>query len=51
MGPERGPLSLASTTETLLGRKSIGCGLESREYCLGICHADHMAPSIHKSWH
>jgi hypothetical protein len=29
---ERGPLSLVSTTEELLGRTSSGSGLESREY-------------------
>jgi hypothetical protein len=29
---ERGALSLVSTTEELLGRNSIGSGLESREY-------------------
>jgi hypothetical protein len=29
---ERGPLSLVSTTEELLGRKSSGSGLENREY-------------------
>jgi hypothetical protein len=29
---ERGPFSLVSTTEELLGRKSSGFGLESREY-------------------
>jgi hypothetical protein len=29
---ERGPLSLVSTTEELLGRKSGGSGLEIREY-------------------
>jgi hypothetical protein len=29
---ERGPLSLVSTTEELLGRKRSGSGLESREY-------------------
>jgi hypothetical protein len=33
------------TTEELLGRKSSGSGLESREYCLGIRHADHATPS------
>jgi hypothetical protein len=49
MGLERGPLSLVSTTEELLGRKSSGSGLENREY--GIRHADHVAPSIRKSWH
>jgi hypothetical protein len=32
VGLERGPLSLVSTTEELLGRKSIGSGLEKREY-------------------
>jgi hypothetical protein len=30
MGLEKGPLSLVSTTEELLGRKSSGCGLEPR---------------------
>jgi hypothetical protein len=29
---KRGPLSLMSTTEELLGRKSSGSGLETREY-------------------
>jgi hypothetical protein len=29
---ERGPLSLVSTTEELLGRNSSGSGLENREY-------------------
>jgi hypothetical protein len=32
VGLERGPLSLVSTTGELLGRKSSGSGLESREY-------------------
>jgi hypothetical protein len=32
VGLERGPLSLASTTEELLGRKSNCSGLENREY-------------------
>jgi hypothetical protein len=32
VGLERGPLSLVSTTEELLGRKSRGFGLENREY-------------------
>jgi hypothetical protein len=30
---ERGPLSLVSKTEELLGRKSSGYGLEIQEYC------------------
>jgi hypothetical protein len=47
VGMEQGQLSLVSTIEELLGRKSSGYGLEN----LGICHADHMAPSIRKSWH
>jgi hypothetical protein len=33
VGLERGPLSLVSTIEELLGRKSSGSGLEYREYC------------------
>jgi hypothetical protein len=32
VGLERDPLSLVSTIEELLERKSSGCGLESREY-------------------
>jgi hypothetical protein len=32
VGLERGPLSLVSTIEGLLGRKSSGSGLENREY-------------------
>jgi hypothetical protein len=32
VGLERGPLSLVSTIEELLGRKSSGSGLERREY-------------------
>jgi hypothetical protein len=32
---ERGPLSLVSTIEELLGRRSSGSGLESREFCRG----------------
>jgi hypothetical protein len=32
VGLEWGPLSLVSTTEELLGRKSSGSGLENREY-------------------
>jgi hypothetical protein len=33
LGLERGPLSLVSTIEELLGRKSNGSDLEIREYC------------------
>jgi hypothetical protein len=32
VGLEQGPLSLVSTTEELLGRKSSGSGLDNREY-------------------
>jgi hypothetical protein len=32
VGLERGPLSVVSTIEELLGRKSSGCSLENREY-------------------
>jgi hypothetical protein len=32
VGLERGPLSLVSTIEELLERKSSGCGLENQEY-------------------
>jgi hypothetical protein len=32
MGLERGPLSLVSTIEELLGRKNSGSGIEIREY-------------------
>jgi hypothetical protein len=32
VGLERGPLSLVSTIEELLGRKSIGSSLENRDY-------------------
>jgi hypothetical protein len=35
VGLVRGPLSLVSTTEDLLGRKNIGSGLENREYGRG----------------
>jgi hypothetical protein len=34
VGLERGPLSLVSTIEELLGRKSSGSGIKSREYGL-----------------
>jgi hypothetical protein len=33
VGLERGPLSLVSTTEELLDRKSSGSCIENREYC------------------
>jgi hypothetical protein len=51
MGLERGPLSLVSTTEELLERKSSGSGLKTEITAVGIRHADHVAPSIRKSWY
>jgi hypothetical protein len=50
VGLERGPLSLESTIEELLGRNSSDSGLENREYGLGICCVDRATPSIRKSW-
>jgi hypothetical protein len=35
VGLERGPLSLVSTIEELLGRLNSGSGLENREYGRG----------------
>jgi hypothetical protein len=49
VGLERGPLSLVNTTEELLGRKSSGFDLESREY--GRRKPTRWPPSIHNSWH
>jgi hypothetical protein len=48
VGLERGPLSLVSTTEELLGRKSSGFGLG---ISLGFRSAAHATPSISKNWH
>jgi hypothetical protein len=48
MGLERGPLSLVSTTEELLGRESSGSGLETKNMAVGIRHSDHVAPSTSK---
>jgi hypothetical protein len=49
---ERGPLSLVSTVEELLGGKSSGFGPETREYGRGdpLCWA-HDSLLIRKSWH
>jgi hypothetical protein len=46
VGLERGPLSIVSTAEKLLGRKSRGSGLETENTAIGIRHADYVAPSI-----
>jgi hypothetical protein len=52
VGLERGPLSLVSTTEELLGRKSSSSGLENREHGRkGSVALTTRHPSICKSWH
>jgi hypothetical protein len=43
VGLERSPLSLVSTTEESLERKSSDSGLETENTALGIRHADHVA--------
>jgi hypothetical protein len=48
VGLERGPLSLVSTIEELLERKSSDSGLETEITAVGIHHADHVAPCIRK---
>jgi hypothetical protein len=50
MGQERGPISLVSTTEELLDRKVAAPVLKTENTAVGIRHADHVAPSIRKSW-
>jgi hypothetical protein len=50
VGLERGPLSLVSTTEELLGRKVATPVYKTENMDVGIRHADHVAPSIRKSW-
>jgi hypothetical protein len=51
VGLEQGPLSLVSTTEEPLDRKSGGSSLESREFGVGIRYAENVYLSISKSWH
>jgi hypothetical protein len=50
MGLERGPLSLVSTTEELLDRKVAAPVYKIENTAVGIRRADHVAPSIRKSW-
>jgi hypothetical protein len=45
-----GPLSLVSTTEELLDRKVAALVQKIENTAIGIRHADHVAPSIRKSW-
>jgi hypothetical protein len=49
VGLERVPLSLVSTTEELLEKKSSGSGLENREYGRRDRHVDNVAPSIRQN--
>jgi hypothetical protein len=52
VGLERGPLSLVSTVEELVERKSIGSGLENQDYGRrGSATLTTRHPSIHRSWH
>jgi hypothetical protein len=52
VGLERGPFSLMSTIEELLGRKSSGSGLEIREYDRrGSVTLTTRHTSIRISWH
>jgi hypothetical protein len=48
VGLERGPLSLASTTEELLDRKVAAPVYKTENTAVGIRHADDVAPSIRK---
>jgi hypothetical protein len=45
VGLEWDKLSLMSTIEELLGRKSSGSGLETENMAVRIRHADHVTPS------
>jgi hypothetical protein len=46
VGLERGPLSLVSTIEELLERKSRGFVLKSENTAVGIRYADHATPLL-----
>jgi hypothetical protein len=50
MGLERRPLSLVSTTEELFDRKVVAPVYKTENTAVGIRHADHVTPSIRKSW-
>jgi hypothetical protein len=50
VGLERGSLSLVSTIEEILDRKVEDPVLKTENTAVGIRHADHVAPSIRKSW-
>jgi hypothetical protein len=49
MGLERGPLSLANTTEELFEKKNVAAPVKKTEImAVEIRHDDHVAPSIRK---
>jgi hypothetical protein len=47
---EKGSPNLVSTTEELLDRKVAAPVLKIENTAVGVRHADHVAPSIRKSW-
>jgi hypothetical protein len=51
VGLERGSLSLVSTSEEVLERKVAAPVKKTENTAVGIRHADHVAPSVRKSWH
>jgi hypothetical protein len=50
VGLERGPLGLVSVTEKLLDRKVAAPVYKTENTAAGIRHANHVEPSIRKSW-
>jgi hypothetical protein len=48
VGPERGPLSLVSTTEELLERQVAAPVYKTENMAVGIRHADHVSHSVRK---
>jgi hypothetical protein len=50
VGLERGLLILVSTTEELFDRKVAAPVWKIENSAVGIRHADHVAPSIRRSW-
>jgi hypothetical protein len=50
VGLQRGPLSLVSTTEEQHDRKVAAPVYKTEITAVGIRHADHVTPSIRKSW-
>jgi hypothetical protein len=50
VGLEWGPLSFVSTTEELLDIKVVAPVYKTVNTAVGVRHADHVAPTIRKSW-